>query len=246
MRLIDVCVVAGRRPELLRATLESFELGLFRNFQIAQMIVNIDPLFGSDQDLRDCIGVIREFASDALISTPETPGFAAAVISNWKATTSDIVFHLEDDWLLHRAIATEDIAPFDNDPWLGQISLNAKEKNWDTRLKGDVAYRRRHVRLFGIPTPFKHKIPIFSTSPSFLRGSFARTAAGLMDPAFDPEKQFFREVNLPLEAFVARYKNKVLGDGPDFPVSDIGRDWRDQRNIQKLVVDSKSVWSTKG
>lgn len=246
MRSIDVCLVAGRRPELLRATLESFERGLFRNFRICRFIVNIDPIFGSDEDLRNCISVIRDLANDALITTPETSGFAAAVIRNWGMTTSDVIFHLEDDWLLHRAITSEDIAPFDNDPSLGQISLNAKEKNWDTRLKGDVAYRRRHFRLFGIPTPFRRKMPIFSTSPSFLRGSFARTAAGLMDPTFDPEKQFYRQVNAPLEAFVASYKNKVLGNGPDFPAIDIGRDWRDQRNIEKLVVDSKSVWSTKG
>ncbi len=246
MRPIDVCVVAGRRPDLLRVTLESFQRDLFKNFRIDRFIVNIDPIFGSDQDLRDCIGVVRDLASDALITTPETPGFAAAVIRNWRMTTSDIIFHLEDDWLLNSSITSDDIAQFDNDPSLSQISLNAKEKNWDTRLKGDIAYRRRPLQLFGMPTPFKKKMPIFSTSPSFLRGSFARTAAGLMDPAFDPEKQFFRQVNPPLEEFVASYKNKVLGDGPEFPVTDIGRDWRDARSIQKLIVDSQSVWSTKG
>ena len=47
---IDVCMVAGRRPDLIQTTLDSFNANLFRNFTVDRFIVNIDPVFGSDDD----------------------------------------------------------------------------------------------------------------------------------------------------------------------------------------------------
>ena len=63
-----------------------------------------------------------------------------------------------------------------------------------------------------------------------------------MDPAFDPEKQFFKGVNPTLEAYVSKFRNKVIGEIGDYHIVDIGREWRDRRNIQKTMVGWQSQW----
>lgn len=242
MRQIDVCVVAGRRPELLRTTLESFERNLFRNFRIARFIVNIDPIFGSAEDETACLDVIRAFAKSATVSTPTVPNFASAVGRNWEQTTSDVILHLEDDWVLKKQVLDDDVAWFDKDEYVGQISFNHANKNWDARKRGHFAYARRRLKVFGLPTPFKTRFPVFTTSPGFLRGTFAREAARLLHPAFDPEKQFYKSVNPSLEAYVMPFKNRVIGDLNDYHIVDIGREWRNQRNVQKTMVNWQSQW----
>ena len=71
----------------------------------------------------------------------------------------------------------------------------------------------------------------------------ARTAAALMDDAFDPEKQFYLGVNRPLERFVAPYRNRMHGARNHFILTDLGRDWRRERGIGKSVTGAVSVWS---
>jgi hypothetical protein len=242
---IDICIVAGRRPELLRKTLESFGEKLFGNFIIKNVIANIDPVFGNEAEHQQALNVVRSSFPAAIIHEPAHPNFCEAVRRNWTGTSSSVIFHMEDDWLLNAPIYPSDLLPFSVDPLTVQISLNAEEKNWDSRLKGDVAYKRRRMRLLGMRLPFKRKVPIFTTAPSFLRGDFARQAAKLMNPSFDPEKQFFWEVNPALEKYVRPSRNKIIGNGPDFPITDIGRKWRDERNIQKQVINSNSIWTSK-
>jgi hypothetical protein len=246
MTSIDVSIVAGRRPQLLAETLESFDRGLFQFFSIRRIILNIDPIFGSEEEERSCIEIVRRYDREAIVRSPEAPGFCAAVVNNWKATEADTVLHLEDDWLLRVQISPGDIASFSTDPAVGQISFNAAEKYWDSQRKGIVAYRRRHYRLFGRDLLLNRRIPMFTTSPSFLRGTFARGAAARMDLSYDPEKQFYSNVNPNLEAFVRGYKNIVLGNGPNYPVVDIGRAWRKEQGIVKSVRNAVSTWSTAG
>lgn len=241
---IDVCLVAGRRPDLIRATLDSFNAKLFQNFTVGRFIANIDPIFGSVDDQARCIEVIRSFFPAAHISEPAEPGFCAAVKRNWAATEADVIFHLEDDWLLHRTIAPPDIAEFETVPRIGQICFNHAQKRWDVRNRGPFEFGRRRKKIMGFPTPFRTRRPRFTTSPGFLRGSFARACAALMDEKFDPEKQFFKGVNQPLEAFSDAYLNMVIGDAPDYMITDIGRAWRLHRGIEKSLVDCQSVWVT--
>ena len=79
---IDVCMVAGRRPDLIQTTLDSFNANLFRNFTIDRFIVNIDPVFGSDDDQARCREIIHSFFPTAQISEPAEPRFCAAVKRN--------------------------------------------------------------------------------------------------------------------------------------------------------------------
>lgn len=241
--IVDVCLVAGRRPDLIQATLDSFNENLFQNFTIGCFIANIDPVFGTQDDQARCREIIRSFFPDARISEPAEPGFCAAVKRNWAVSEAEVMLHLEDDWLLNRPVTPADISGF-QDPRVAQICFNHANKRWPVSTKGPFVFGRKRRRFLGLPTPFRTKAPQFTTSPSFLRGSFARKCAALMDENFDPEKQFFKGVNEPLEDYISPYLNMVLGEGPDYMIVDIGRDWRSERGIQKSLVNKQSVWVT--
>ena len=241
MPKIDVCLVAARRPDLLERTLQSFHGSLFANFDIGRIVANIDPVFGSLEDERECVRLIRHYDPDALVRTPAQAGFAAAVAWVWSSGSTDVILHIEDDWLLRRPVFPADIRPFD-DAVVGQISFNHANKNWDISRKGHDCYLNRRVSIGGVELPIKRKVPLFLTCPSFFRGSFARRASELMDPNYDPEKQFCRGVNPRLEAFVRPFRNRILGHPPDYYIEDIGRQWRVQRKIEKQIVDWQSVW----
>ncbi len=241
--LVDVCLVATRRPDLLAQTLASFDEGLFRHFQIRRIIANIDPFFGTLADQQECVRLIRQYDPDALITQPVEPGFAAAVARTWSASTSDVILHLEDDWLLKRPVHPADLEEMLEDRRIGQLSFNHATKDWSLRRKGHFCYTRgQRYSAFGVRLPFKQKVPLFLTAPSFFSGEFARGAAALMDPSFDPEKQFCRGVNPTLEAYVHPFRNLIVGENPDFYIEDIGRAWREARSIVKQVINGQSFW----
>jgi hypothetical protein len=242
---IDVCVTAARRPDLLAETLESFDRNLLSHFEIGRFIVNIDPVFGTMEDEEACIDLVRSYRGDAIIYLPEAPGFTAAVKRNWRSTTAETVLHLEDDWLLQRAVSPGIIDAFRRDSSLAQICFNHATKAWDGKRRGTACYHRRRHEFLGFPTPFKRKVPAFLTCPSFFRGSFLRGAADLLDLSYDPEKQFFSQVNRPLESYVSAFHNMMIGDAPDYYITDTGREWRESRGIEKYILQAQSYWQQK-
>lgn len=203
---IDVVIVAGRRPDLLSKTLDSFSDRLFRHFDLQRIICNIDPIFGSVEDAQACAEIVARAHSHTKIFTPETKGYTEAVARVWAESTAPIFLHLEDDWLLNRDVKPSEIHAFE-DPTVGQICFNHANKNWDKK-KGEYCYGRRRYKIGNIATPFKWKHPVFTVSPTFVRGDFGRHCATLLDPLFDPEKQFFKAVNPRLEEYVFSFKKR--------------------------------------
>jgi hypothetical protein len=244
MPAIEVTIVAVRRPALLNRTLESFQQRLFRYFEISRALINIDPLWGDQADADECVRLLHQYFPNAVVFTPEIPNFSAAVKRVWLATKSDFIFHLEDDWDLTETITPVILKHFD-DPSIGQVSLMCKEKNWDRARRGDFHYVKRHVALFGpIKTPWRKKVSAFTTAPAFTRGDFARSWAALMDEELDPEKQAYMGFNPPLEKFVQPFRNYLYpGKTNDVTVIDTGREWREAQNIEKKIIDGKSVWT---
>ncbi|HTO34414.1 MAG TPA: hypothetical protein VL202_25065 [Pararhizobium sp.] len=240
---VDICLVSTRRPDLLRPTLESFQQRLFKNFAIGKFYANVDPVFGDSEDHRIVLELIRQYFPDANIHEPETPGFCEAVRRNWAATSADYVLHLEDDWRLNIDIDRDALADF-ADARVMQVAFHSKEKNWDTKRRGKIHYRRKYLKVLGFRMPVKYKVPGFTTSPSLLRGDFARHTAGLLDTRLDPEKQFYNGLNQKLEAYVAPFLSTLLSDDSQFVVTDLGRDWRDRRGIQKSIENGASVWTS--
>ncbi|MGF6176571.1 hypothetical protein [Ensifer sp. 4252] len=241
MSRIDLCIVATRRPALLAATLNSFCEKVLCRFDVGTAHLNLDPVFGSPEDHAACVDIVRGHFPDATISEPQHPGFCAAVARVWTATTSDYVFHLEDDWVALCDMGEELLAPF-ADPSIMQVSFHTADQNWDIRRKGHFHRRNEYGRLLGVKIPLFRTFPKFTTSPSILRGTFARHCAGMMDLSRDPEKQFYSGVNPALEGYVAGYRNYIFSPEEKPVIRDMGREWREQRNIRKVITNATSIW----
>lgn len=243
MSSIDVCIISARRPQLLSATVYSFDDLIFSNFNIHNVYVNIDPIFGSEEDHESIVSIIRGHFPAAIIFEPEAPGFGAAVKRLWSATTADYVFHLEDDWIALRRVGEEILHPF-NDTRIQQVSFHTADQHWDIVEKGHIHAKRDYFRPFGIKLPFYRTVPKFTTSPSILRGGFARSAAALMNPAYDPEKQFYSSVNSGLEKLARPFQNFIFSPEGIPVIRDIGREWREAQGVRKLIANATSTWST--
>lgn len=97
---LDVTIVAGRRPDLLETTLDSFGSHLFSHFEMAKVFVNIDPFCGTDQDGDTCEAMIRETFNKVEIFRPVKPSFGGAVKRLWAKPKRNVFLHLEDDWAM--------------------------------------------------------------------------------------------------------------------------------------------------
>jgi GT2 family glycosyltransferase len=241
---IELTIVAARRPALLARTLESFHERMFRHFEWLRAIVNIDPMWGDEKQSDECAEIVRKYFPAATIFTPENAGFTAAVKRVWTATKADFIFHLEDDWFLKEDVTPAILDHF-KDPSTAQVSLVSKEKNWDRAQRGDFHHVKRRSTLFGaIKSPLRKKVPAFTTSPAFIRGDFARQWASLMDEKLDPEKQAYMGINPTLEDFVRPYRNYLYpGKLNEITIVDTGREWREAQNIDKKIIEGKSVWT---
>ncbi|WDZ75673.1 hypothetical protein PWG15_13740 [Ensifer adhaerens] len=241
MSTIDLCLVATRRPDLLAQTLASFRDKIFLRLELRGAYLNLDPVFGSPDDQSACVEIFRSHFPDGIVFQPETPGFCAAVARLWSATSADYIFHLEDDWIALREMDGDLLTPFAV-PAITQVSFHTADQNWDIRRKGHFHRRNEYARLLGIKIPLFRTFPKFTTSPSILRGGFARHCAGLMDFSRDPEKQFYSGVNPAMETYVARSRNYIFSPEARPVIKDIGREWREKRRIQKVITNSTSVW----
>lgn len=219
---LDVTIVATRRPDLLRQTLQSFERNLLRNVGVGAAFLNIDPIWGSEADDHEVEQLVRGLRPRRLeIRRPDSAGFGAAVKWLWSKPQSHWFLHLEDDWLLQREVSARLLRRRLAADRFAQISLLRRADGW----KKSVHYSK------------------FTTGPSVMLSAFAHRASELMREELDPEKQLYSGTNLRLEAEVSRFRRRYLGSRftPSYIV-DIGRPWRASRGIEKSLVHGASVW----
>lgn len=238
---IDVSLISGRRPDLLAETLASFQKHLFQFFEIANFRVNLDAFGGNEKDHAKCKEVILSHFPAAKINEPSDPGFGKAVQFLWSTLAAPFTLHLEDDWIAH-----EDIKPKHVFPLFEGRTRQVTFLNEHKRRKGKSLFDCKRTR--SLLSPFKTydlRKPLFTTSPGFIDSSFARICAELMDPALDPEKQFYNGFNEELQHFSSFYRNRFLiGQTQDNVISDIGRNWREVRKLEKKTIDGVSTWQT--
>ncbi len=153
----------------------------------------------------------------------------------------ELVFHLEDDWLLNEPLGPDDILPL----MIGDtrsVAPVAVELGWNGR--DDFNVRRKKVRFLGIPVA-RRAFNVFGTSPRFFDGNFVRRCADLMDPSLDPEKQMRPPGNPALIAYQQPFRCRMLPGRTRIDlITDIGRAWRDTRGIEKVVAKGVSTWTT--
>ncbi|MBG6174915.1 hypothetical protein IWQ55_002740 [Labrenzia sp. EL_208] len=237
---LDVSLVCGARPNLLKETLQSFSTRLFKNFQINTCFVNLDPFEGGPKEVAACEEICREYFPKIVARKPETPHFTSAVKWLWSQAQADWCFHMEDDWTLNREVRTEEFEAAQKRR-VAQITLMTSEKNWGYRSQYHYEPSRLLILGGDIGKSLNKKRPIFTTSPSFVQRTFANRCSELMDETLDPEKQL-NYMNPPLNAFTAKYRNRFIGARREYVAVDIGRRHRDNQGIIKTITAGNSVW----
>ena len=241
---MDITIVCGRRPDLLRLTLDSFCDRIIRHFPVGTVYANIDPFCGTVAHGDACEALLRDRFDRVNIRRPALASFGAAVKHLWQQPTTPYFLHMEDDWdVLHHV--TPDQIEERLKGRVTQVQLAARDR---TYLPLTYAYRATWRTVLGLKVMKRVHLdrPIFSTSPSFIRTDFASQCAAMMDPAKDPEKQLFAE-DTALSTFTKDYLNHPLqGPNRSAIVRDLGRAWLAARGMQKRIVEGVSVWDNKG
>ncbi|MEM9635222.1 MAG: hypothetical protein AAGA50_28110 [Pseudomonadota bacterium] len=236
----DVLIISGARPKLLEQTLISFEENLFRNIELNDCYINIDPFEGGSEDVEACETICKNFFTKVIANKPETPHFTKAVRWLWSAPKTKWCLHMEDDWLLRRPIELNEIlGAMKRD--VTQLSFMTKEKFW--KYRSNFHYKPNRRKLFGIDLGkgLDKSRPIFSTSPCFIETNFAKQCASLMTDKLDPEKQL-NKINAPLSEYTSQFRNHFIGSRTDHVAIDIGREHRAELGISKEVIDGQSYW----
>lgn len=238
---VDITLVAGARPDLLSQTLSSFRARLFSNFEIRNVFANIDPIFGDNAARSACVRLISRQFPDAVIFTPDKPSFGAAVKRLWEATSDAHVLHLEDDWLINEELRSDQVFQcFDGET--GMVVLSPDDR---AKAGGDYLYITRRKRILGFEI-YARKVNAYGTSPRFIRKGLCREYGALLRPYMDPEKQVYKNKNRALARAHTPWKCRTLfaTEGQSL-VTDIGRDWRADRAIEKVDKRGYAVWVQK-
>jgi hypothetical protein len=221
--IMDVTMTATRRPDLVSKTLDSFQNMLFNRLTVGTFYINIDPVWGSEQQGKGVEEVARKYFQNVQVRRPLKPSYGSAVKWLWEQPQTDWFLHLEDDWIMTNPISLRRLSK--------QIASGASQiklANW-SRLG-----RRRRPPTLGV-------------CPLFLSSRFSKLASGKMNPDLDPDKQFRNNTNLSLEEAVSgHYAVYFGGMFTRRSLIDIGREWREHRKIEKQVVDGASVWTGEG
>ena len=220
-----VTMPALYRPEILATTLWSFERGLFCQFSKRTLIINLDPVGVAEDLLPEKRQRIFDLASqhfDQIISrASDHPSFSVAVQWIWQQAVNrqdqsrdvEYLLHLEDDWVLNRAVPVAVVDTLLSQPKVGSVRLQ--------RQKQPVTDHR------------------LSLNPVFLHIGFIRQALPLFRLDKDPEKQFSMQ---PLLSALSDWRHLVMPDGQGGWVSDIGVHWRKSRNLEKVSELGTSRW----
>jgi hypothetical protein len=236
---IDISLICSRRPDLLEQTLESFQKMVFVNFEISSVIVNLDPIFGSKEDEGKCIKILKTYFKDPIIILPSSPNFGQAVKSVWSKISSDIVLHMEDDWIANEKITEAKVLKELDSDKVASLVLSSETTATRLEIFRKKCTKNTLANFFG----YKRCFYSFGTSPQFIRGIFAKRCSSLINIDLDPEKQMTRKYNVELFRYQQNFKSKNLwGDG-GFLIKDIGRVWREDRDIKKNKDGPRTYWS---
>jgi len=214
---IDITTSATIRPYLLNETLSSFRSNLLTDDYEYRFIINVDPI-GESASADDVLDVARSHFKEVVHRTPEVPCFPDAVIWCWKQTSSEVVFHLEDDWLLLKKISLPAVLKVIKDfPQYDSFRLSK------SRVPGST---KRRV------APYQH----LSLNPVFIRQSFIQKVTPLMMSTKNPEKQL-RIADPECGHFIKGTRHGIYVEASTAPtVKDVGRKWMERTGIYSKVT----------
>ena len=215
---IDVVTTATIRPSLLDTTFFSFREKMLTDKYKYRLIINIDPIGERDTHPKKVLKVAKTYFDDIIFNVPETPGFTKAVIWCWNQTTSDYIFHLEEDWKLLTNINIDSMIELLNKyPKLASLRLNKQNT-------GSSKHGCRYGFIY---------YPKISLNPTLFKGDFLRNVAKLMDVNLNPEKQL-RPGKSSRGQYISKFDNGIyVKDSGNKVVLDIGRMWMNQSEYTK-------------
>jgi hypothetical protein len=199
---IDFTTTAMGRPEIFRQTLESFHRNLKGiNLWEQTLYLNVDPVPPEKQP--QVLDVAADYFKVVKSNSPVKPSFPAAVKWCWSQPTTELFFHLEDDWELVKPVDINTlILPFTfKDKFLTVVNLRAY--HW-VHLDGRMCL-----------------------SPGLWRTPHAKVLSQRLRLTANPEKQLRRQSSVNPEGgkhggYMGRSHTK---DVNDIVIRDLGREW---------------------
>jgi hypothetical protein len=234
MDTFDVAIVATLRPELLKRTLTSFIDNLWGKAYwttIAKFYVNVDlagaPNEREVEPLRMKVQEIlfRILGKENVVINYKQPHFPTAWLWGIQNTTSNLVFHLEEDWVMDYKIDFEKM-----------YGMFVKYKRLKHLRLSFFKSTEEYVRLWGkynanwngdfFNIEDSDIIPVgWCGHPSLNDGKWLRKVAEKIDPGMNPEKQFHRNQTIVDEFIKGNQFGVFQPQNTDRTLTDIGREW---------------------
>lgn len=165
--VIDFAMTATCRPEIIRKTLSSFCSNLINlDLNSSTLYINIDP-FPVRSDRAQVIKVCHRFFTNVVYNLPTEPNFCQAQKWVFENSKRELVFNLQDDWILLKRVDVDKMSLF----LLEKHARNSKIKQ--ARLPFSSNMNRNKMFL----------------SPSLMIGSFCRQYAEKLNINLNPEIQ---------------------------------------------------------
>jgi hypothetical protein len=240
MERFDVAIVATLRPDLLRQTLISFCDKLWKEWaDHAYFYVNVDKAGCEDKDeIEYRMYEIEKLmynlfnASKVKINFKD-PDFPSAWVWGISQTTSRLVFHLEEDWIVnYDHDFGKMVKCFDKYENLKHLRLNqfvSKEK--ETKMWGKF-FAMWNGDFFVIEE--KGVAPVgWCGHPSLNRGDWLRVAAKDINIERNPEKQFHYYPDFVKKHVTGNQFGIFQPQNSGRAIADIGRPWMKEHGYEK-------------
>ena len=129
---ISFSITSMVRPEILRATLQSFSDNITDlNLKDCDVFLNVDPM-PEDGNQDDVVSVASLFFKNVIPRLAKKPNFTKAVNWCWSTADTEYLFHLEDDWkLVDRVNILEIMDKVFSDKNVKQLVLRAYKYPYD-------------------------------------------------------------------------------------------------------------------
>jgi len=236
---IDVTMTATLRKSIVTKTLLSFRR-MFTQDHDYTLYINIDPI-GEDILPEEIYLIAKQYFNKVVPNYPKTHGFCTAFKWCIENTTSDVVFHLEDDWEL--------IRPFNINSLVHIMDIHSHSLGSIRLNRGFVILRDMHT--IDLKTSMGDQVekigminnlfrlgyvlhPDVSFNPGLFNGDYIRKVSAQLIPPKNPEDQFLQMYHNKEWDKIPNLAHAIyVGDGFDIVTRDIGRKWMAESKYKK-------------
>lgn len=213
--MLCVTTTATLRPELLIKTYDSFTRNVTGiDFKQCPLFLNIDLVPPERAGkVSAMVKIAKKFFGEVVTHVQDPPSFPAAVKWCWSCQNGEIVFNLEDDWLLSRQIDGKAILQMFRDQQLYQVVLRPSKSGFNT----------------------------MSLCPSFIRGDVCRMISTKLNTRENPELQLRANCCSWLPDFPKR-RVIIPESRREFILVDTGRTWLEGSSYKRPIKTEFTSW----